>query len=109
VGACLIKREVFENIGFPWFQEWTDDNKETTHQEFKDGTKIAYTDDSFFTNRAVKNGYTPKVLSNLHSGHIDFSNFKVYGHPDIVKDFKLINNDCKWALSDNDLKELVKE
>jgi GT2 family glycosyltransferase len=21
VGACLIKREVFENIGFPWFQE----------------------------------------------------------------------------------------
>lgn len=108
IGACLIKREVFDNIGYPWFQEWTDDNQETTHQEFNDGSALSYTDDSFFTNRAVKEGYTPKVLSDVHAGHIDFSSFKVYGHPDIVDDNKLINNN-KWALSDNNLKEIVKE
>ena len=109
IGASLIKREVFENMGYPWFQEWTDDNKATTHQQFDDGTSISYTDDSFFTKRALDCGYQPKVLSDVHSGHIDFNTFRIYGHPDIVENGRLKkDSDIIWALSSDYAKELVK-
>ena len=110
LGASLIKREVFEKIGFPWFQEWTDDNKLESHQTFEDGTKISYTDDAFFTKRAIDAGYTPKVLSNIHSAHIDFQTFRVYGHPDIIdqKTARLKNIvSIKWALSEENNRELI--
>jgi GT2 family glycosyltransferase len=110
LGASLIKREVFEKIGFPWFQEWTDDNKLESHQTFEDGTKISYTDDAFFTKRAIDAGYTPKVLSNIHSAHIDFQTFRVYGHPDIIDQKTAILKNIvsiKWALSEENNRELI--
>lgn len=110
LGASLIHREVFEKVNFPWFQEWTEENKKDTHQRFDDGSKICYTDDAFFTKRVVDVGYTPKVLADVHAGHVDIKTFNVYGHSSIVdKETARLREvkSSRWALSEKNLLELV--
>ena len=78
--------------------------------EYKNDVWMFFIDDAFFTKRAIDAGYTLKVLSNIHSAHIDFQTFRVYGHPDIIDQKTAILKNIvsiKWALSEENNRELI--
>jgi hypothetical protein len=59
IGCMLVRREVFESIGKPWFKRVFSD----------DGLSIAKSDDIWFCERARLFGYSIYVDTTLESGH----------------------------------------
>jgi hypothetical protein len=70
-GCMLIRRDVFEALGHPWFRwpEWIDEEK---------GTLERMSDDIDFCNRARDKGFKVVAHGNVRCGHIkqcDVANF----------------------------------
>ena len=59
IGCMLVRREVFDAVGLPWFKRVFSD----------DGLEVAKTDDVWFLERARAVGYKVYVDTTLESGH----------------------------------------
>lgn len=76
-GCTLIHRSLIESIEPPWYKSFTVQGKP------------AMTEDTYFTGKAVKAGFTPKIHTGVQCLHVDIQRNIAYGHKDIINENKL--------------------
>ena len=75
MGLCLIKREVFEKIEYPWFLEWSPSMKQEAHH---------FGEDLWFCDKCEEVGIDINVALSAYVGHFGKQGF-VVGYEDLKK------------------------
>jgi hypothetical protein len=79
MGLCLIRREVFEELEYPWFLEWSPIMRQDVHH---------FGEDLWFCDKCAKAGIPIHVADRAYVGHFGKQGF-VVGIEDLQKRGKL--------------------
>lgn len=75
MGLCLMKREVFEKVAYPWFLEWSPSMKHDVHH---------FGEDLWFCDLCAKHDIPIHVALRAYVGHFGKQGF-VVGYEDLQK------------------------
>ncbi len=80
LGACLISVEVFKKIQEPWFEF-----------KYNENGSVFAGEDVRFCQKAILEGYAPKIIPSLVCAHLEFKTGKYWGPDWLVEHGKIRN------------------